>query len=312
MERASVLDDLNEIAIYARVVERKSFSAAAKELHLSPSVVSKRVTALEERLGVQLLNRSTRRLSLTEAGTQFYRRCSKALSDIAQAAGEAASFADRLSGQIKVYSTFGVGLRIISGGILAFAQRYPEVSVDLMIGTEPVNLIEHGIDIVIRSADLKDASIESRVLMPVDYHIVGTPEYFDKHGIPEKPADLAGHNCLVHQGRRTPQEWSFNGPDGPYTVRVHGSFATNSGAVLQKAVLLGIGICPLPSYTAQRHLDEGRLVSILDGQHTSDRCIRAFYTRTRYPQPKVALLLDFLQRYLNSSKPEGRKVAGAA
>jgi DNA-binding transcriptional LysR family regulator len=306
------VEDLNEIAIYARVVERKSFSAAAKELHLSPSVVSKRVTALEERLGVQLLNRSTRRLSLTEAGKQFYNRCSKALSDIAQAGGEAASFAEQLSGQIQVYSTLGVGLRTISQGIIAFAQRYPEVSVDLTIGTEPVNLIEHGIDIVIRSAALKDASIESRILMPVNYHICGAPAYFDKFGFPEHPTDLIHHNCLLHQGRRSPHEWVFNGPDGPYIVRVNGSFATNSGAVLQQAALEGIGICHLPGYTVHDHLREGRLISIFDGLHSSDRSIRAFYTRTRYPQPKVALLLDFLQHFIGTHAEDSVERAGAA
>jgi DNA-binding transcriptional LysR family regulator len=292
------VDDLNEIAIYARVVERKSFSAAAKELHLSPSVVSKRVTALEERLGVLLLNRSTRRLSLTEAGNQFYRRCAKALSDISQAAGEAASLSEKVTGRIKIHSTLGVGLRSIANSLIAFSEAYPEVSVELMIGMEPVNLIEHGVDIVIRSADLKDASIESRVLMPIDYHIVGAPEYFDRYGMPETPADLAHHNCMLHQGRRAPNEWTFNGPEGPYVVRVSGSFSTNSGAVLQQAALKGVGICHLPAYTVQEHLRDGRLISIFDGLHSSSRCLRAFYTRTRYPQPKVVLLLDFLEKHL--------------
>jgi DNA-binding transcriptional LysR family regulator len=307
------VEDLNEIAIYARVVERKSFSAAAKELHLSPSVVSKRVTALEERLGVQLLNRSTRRLSLTEAGKQFYNRCSRALADIALAGGEAASFAKDPSGQIKVYSTLGVGLRTIAAGIIAFAETYPEISVDLMIGTEPVNLIEHGVDVVIRSAHLKDASIESRILMPVHYHIVGSPTYFKKFGVPEHPTDLIHHNCLLHQGRRNPHEWAFDGPEGPYVVRVNGTFATNSGAVLQQAALEGLGICHIPGYTAQEHIRAGRLISIFDGQHSSDRSIRAFHTRTRYPQPKVSLLLDFLQKHLgNTAEPAASAKASAA
>lgn len=305
------MDDLNEIAIYARVVERKSFSAAAKELHLSPSVVSKRVTALEERLGVLLLNRSTRRLSLTEAGNQFYRRCAQALTDINMAASEAAAQSEKVSGRIKVYSTLGVGLRTIAGGIIAFSRQCPEVSVELMIGTEPVNLIEHGIDVVIRSADLKDASIESRLLMPIAYHIVGSPAYFEAYGMPKSPTDLVHHNCLVHQGRRTPHEWMFNGPAGPYSVRVGGSFSTNSGAVLQQAALAGVGICHIPHYTALEHIREGRLISVFDGQHTSDRCLRAFFTRTRFPQPKVMLLLDFLESYLGGAKQPTRKLATA-
>ncbi len=300
------MEDLNEIAIYARVVERKSFSAAAKEMHLSPSVVSKRVTALEERLGVQLLNRSTRRLSLTEAGKQFYNRCSRALADIALAGGEAAAFAKDPTGQIKVYSTLGVGLRTIADGIIDFAQHYPDISVDLMIGTEPVNLIEHGVDVVIRSAHLKDASIESRVLMPVSYNIAGSPAYFEKYGFPDHPTDLIHHNCLLHQGRRNPHEWAFIGPEGPYMVRVNGTFATNSGAVLQQAALEGLGICHLPGYTAHEHLRAGRLVSIFEGLHVSDRSIRAFHTRTRYPQPKVSLLLDFLQNYLGNEAEKAK------
>jgi DNA-binding transcriptional LysR family regulator len=303
------VEDLNEIAIYSRVVERKSFSAAAKELHLSPSVVSKRVTALEERLGVLLLNRSTRRLSLTEAGNQFYRRCARALADINLAAGEAAAMSEKVTGLVRVYSTLGVGLRTIADGIIAFGARHPEVSVELIIGTDPVNLIEHGIDIVIRSADLRDASIESRQLMPINYHIVGAPEYFEEHGMPATPHDLVHHNCLLHQGRRVPNEWTFNGPTGPYSVRVAGSFSTNSGAVLQAAALRGIGICHLPGYTVQDHLRAGRLISLFDGQHSSDRCLRAFYTRTRFPQPKVVMLLDFLQNYLIDAEGLPRKAA---
>lgn len=292
------MEDLNEIAIYARVVERKSFSAAAKELHLSPSVVSKRVTALEERLGVQLLNRSTRRLSLTEAGNQFYRRCAKALSDIAHASGEAAGYAQKLSGQIRVYSTIGVGLRTIATGILEFSQKYPELSVELMIGIEPVNLIERGVDVVIRSADLKDASIESRVLMPVHYHIVATPAYFKREGMPQTPHELTGHNCLVHTGRRNPHDWTFAGEHGHYTVRVSGSFATNSGAALLWAALRGMGIALQPGYSVDEHIAAGRLISIFEGEYLSERCIRAFFPRTRYPQPKVMLLLDFLADYM--------------
>jgi len=306
------MDDLNEIAIYARVVERKGFSAAAKELHLSPSVVSKRVTALEERLGVQLLNRSTRRLSLTEAGTQFYRRCAKALSEINQAAGEASGYAEKLAGQIRVHATIGVGLRTVASGIIQFAEHYPQLTVELSIGTEPINLIEHGIDLLIRSADLRDASIESRVLVPVHYHVVATPEYLKKHGRPATPHDLAKHNCLIHTGRRTPYDWAFMGPEGPYSVRVSGNFATNSGAALHEAVLRGMGIAHLPDYTSRDNLASGRLESVLEGLHSSDRCIRAYYPRTRYPQPKVTLLVEHLQEYMQAQMIGERKVAGAA
>ncbi len=295
------MDDLNEILAFTRVVERKGFSAAAKELDLSPSVVSKRVTALEARLGVQLLNRSTRRLSLTEAGSQFYRRCAKALSDLAQASGEAAGYADKVAGQIRVHATLGVGLRAVVSGIISFTERYPQLTVEFTVGSGPFNLIEQGVDLLIRSADINDASIESRVLLPVGYHVVATPEYFRRHGRPSTPADLAAHNCLIHAGQRVPYEWTFEGPDGRYAVKISGTFATNSGAALHEAVLRGLGVGRLPDYTVREDLAAGRLESALDGQLASDRCIRAYYPRTRYPQPKVTLLVEHLEAYLRGA-----------
>jgi len=306
------MDDLNEIAIYTRVVERKSFSAAAQELRLSPSVISKRVTALEERLGVRLLNRSTRRLSLTEAGAEFYERCSHALTEITSATNEAAGQADKLSGQIKVYSTLGAGLRTFSTGLIEFSQKYPQLSVDLTIGTKPLNLIEHGIDVVIRSADLSDASIDSRILMPVQYYVVASPEYFEKHGKPRSIKELSNHNCLVHTARRIGHDWTFHTPEGRTTVRVSGSFSTNSGATLAYACLSGVGITLLPDYTAEEHIAAGRLVEIFPGMLHLDRYIRAFFARTRFPQPKVTFLIDFLADYLQSAQPRQRPLIEVA
>lgn len=298
--KAETMDDLNEIAIYTRVVERKSFSAAAQELRLSPSVVSKRVTALEDRLGVRLLNRSTRRLSLTEAGQEFFERCSRALAEITMATNDAAGQAEKLSGQIKVYSTLGAGLRTFAAGLIEFSQKYPQLSIDLTIGTKPLNLIEHGIDLVIRSAPLNDASIDSRVLMPVKYYAVAAPAYLKAHGTPATPRDLAAHNCLVHTSRRIGNEWTFQVPEGRNTVRVSGNFSTNSGAALVWACLSGMGITLLPSYSADEHLESGALVSLFAGQVHTDRHIRAFFARTRFPQPKIMLLIDFLADYLNA------------
>jgi DNA-binding transcriptional LysR family regulator len=298
------MEDLNEIAIFTRVVDRKSFSAAAEELRLSPSVVSKRVTALEERLGVLLLNRSTRRLSLTEAGSQFHKKCARALLEISQASGEASGLANKLSGQIKVYSTLGAGLKHISGGIIEFNERYPQLSVDLEMGKKPVNLIEHGVDLLIRSADIKDSSIQSRVLLEVHHHIVASPAYFEKHGRPTVPSELTHHNCLLQGSRKNGNEWDFVDPNGQKkTVRVSGNFTTNSGQMLTWAALKGTGIALLPNYTADAHIASGELVPLfMDTLVQYKRYIRGFYPRTAYPQPKVLLLLDFLSDY--AQKPQ--------
>jgi DNA-binding transcriptional LysR family regulator len=296
------MDDLNEISIFARVVDRNSFSAAAKELRLSPSVVSKRVTALEERLGVLLLNRSTRRLSLTETGSQFYQKCASALADLEVASGEASGFANKLSGPIKVHSTLGTGLENFASGIIEFSERYPQLSIELEIGTKPVNLIERGIDLVIRSANLKDASIQSRVLMEVTYHIVASPAYIEQHGKPANPSELINHNCLIHSGRRIGNEWTFTEPDGQNkSVRVSGNFTTNSGQMMTWATLKGTGIALMPSYTAKEHIATGELVDLFPGMCQYKRYIRGYYPRTAYPQPKVFLLLDFLSDYARNS-----------
>lgn len=292
------MQDFNDVAIFTRVAARKSFSAAARELRLSPSVVSKRVSALEESLGAQLLNRSTRRLSLTEAGSQFFERSTRAIDEIEMAGKEVAGYSDKLTGTLRIHATLGVGLRAVAAGILEFRAHYPELAVDFTIGTEAVNLLEQGADVVIRSAELRDASLDSRVLVPVVYHVCAAPDYFRRAGVPKVPADLARHNCLIHTGRRAPYDWVFNGPDGHYVVRVSGDFSTNSGAALHEACLRGFGIAHLPGYTAWQPLQSGQLVSIFDGLHSSDRCIRAVFPRSRHPQARLTLFLDFIEGYL--------------
>ncbi|HEY4134591.1 MAG TPA: LysR family transcriptional regulator [Alphaproteobacteria bacterium] len=289
------MEDLNEVAIFIQVVEKGSFSGAAKQLHVSTSIVSKKVSLLETRLRTRLLNRSTRRLSLTEVGEHYYRRCVRALSEILAADSEAKFQAQSLSGTIRIHANLGVGLRVLASGILDFTERYPELSVDLSVGTEPVNLMEEGVDILIRSVNLSDASLDSRILSPVTYHICAAPSYFERAGMPETPHDLVNHNCLVQTSRRPSNEWQFRGADGPYTLRVSGSFSANSGTALYQAAVRGLGIVHLPSYIVWEALRAGSLVSIFEGQHVSDRTVRAFFPKTRHPMPKLMVFLDFLE-----------------
>ena len=293
------MDNLDDVIAFARVVERQSFVDAARELRLSSSLISKRVTRLEETLGVQLINRSTRRLSLTDAGAEFYKGCAKAFAELDAARIAATELSEQLTGRLKVHATRGAGQRLLAQGMMEFMANYPGMELELTIESGPVNLLRAGIDVLIRSAELKDSTLDFRDLGPISYQLCASPQFLNRNGTPATPRDLVNFNCLIHTGRQRPQEWDFTGAEGDYTVRVNGNFYSNDGSAMYGATTMGLGIARLPDYITNRRedLEQHRLRVLFPGQLKSSRALRAYFPRSRRMPTKLQIFLDFMQQY---------------
>lgn len=303
--------NLNDIAIFVRVVEKKSFSAAAKELGLSASFVSKRVRCLEEELKTLLLKRSTHFLSLTEGGEAFYTRCAEALELLGGATTEAIDRTDEMRGTLRLFAALGFGEYVLWQIASDFAQQYPDISVQLEIGNRSTNILEIGVDIAIRSADLPDTSLAHRDLGSLRYHICAAPSYLARHGQPETPSDLPRFNCLIHTAHMPADRWKFIGPAGEYTVRVTGNVRSNSGVAIHGACERGVGIARLPGYIADEAVTAGRLQILFPGLLQFERQLKAFYPRTRHIPAKVMKFLDLLEERVPAelSRPAPRAPA---
>lgn len=300
--------DLAGIAVFAKVVECNSFTAAANELRLTPSAVSKQVSRLEEHLGTQLLNRTTRRLSLTEIGAHFYQQCSRGLKEIAEAEDLVSEFRAEPRGLLRVSVPQGFGRVHVAPIIPDFLDRYPQVQVELTIGQLDANLFEDGFDLMIRSAPITDANLVMRELAPMRRVVCATPDYFARHGTPAMPRDLATHNCLIFTDPRPQYEWRFTGPKGDVAVRVSGSFQSNQLDALYAALMRGVGIAYMPDYNLAKDIRSGALSSIFEdwvGSSTRPTILamtmKAYYPRAKHPSPKVRAFIDFLAARIKSS-----------
>jgi DNA-binding transcriptional LysR family regulator len=236
------------MGIFARVAEAKGFSAAARRLGISKSVVSKEVAKLERSLGARLLNRTTRQLSLTEVGAAFYEHCAR----IVQEAEEATLLVDRLHakprGVLKCTAPVAFATLHIAAALPEFLARCPEVQVDLTVGDRFFDLAEEGFDLAIRIARELPPNMVARKLAPINRVVCGTPDYFEKHGVPVVPQDLERHNCLVYTHANPDSLWRFRSAEGEIAVQVRGNLRLNDDEVIWRAVLGGLGISMLPTF----------------------------------------------------------------
>ena len=299
--------DLSDIKTFLRVVQRKSFSAAAAEMNVSQSTVSKHVARLEQTLGVQLLHRSTQQLSLTDAGADFYARSTTIVAELDEAQLAAAALGAGAKGTLKVHSTFGIGHSFVAPAVARFLELYPDISVQLVLAPgDTVNVIEQYIDVTIRLSTerepLKDQTSLTRfTLGHMRYLICGTPAYFARAGYPETPKDLERHNCLVHSLQAGANHWYFEGPHGAYAVKVHGRFSSNSGAALYDAVDCGLGVARVLERMVQPRVATGQLQTIFADQTRSNYFVTAYIPRAKRLPAKTELFLDFLKDSLTST-----------
>lgn len=292
--------DLNDIGIFVRVAERKSFTLAARDLKVSPSVVSKHVTDLERRLGVTLLVRSTRTVSLTEAGEEYFARCTKALAHLSEANSAVSSRFGQPSGTLRVSVSLGVPERLVVPLIPRFLQQHPELRFSLSVHVPPINLVAAGIDIVLGSGLLVDSSLDYRDLVPVRHVICAAPSFFKRHGKPAHPQDLVRFNCLTHS-MFSSEEWVFEASPRDLAVKVSGNYESNYSDTLREAAIQGLGIVRIPANLVKDDIAAGRLTAIFADGLRTNQTVRALFPRVKNLPAKTQLFLGFLERHLGEA-----------
>jgi len=290
-----------EMLVFARVVETGSFSAAGKLLDLTPSAVSKLVGRIEQRLGTLLLQRSTRQLTLTTEGKQFYDSCVRILDDIEEAEQGIATGKAAAHGTLRVNVSLPFGTHQLLPLIPEFSRRYPEIRLDLSLTDALVDLQREQVDVAIRMGALADASFQARPLGTSRLAVVASPAYLKAHGRPRHPDDLAGHRCFNFNFRRARDEWPFL-LDGHTVYRqVGGGMLTNNGETMRLLTLDGLGISRLALFHVGKDLADGRLVELLPKFNPGDtEEIHAIFRQQRYMPQRVRVFIDFLVEKLGS------------
>jgi len=298
------MDWQSEMAVFVRVVEEESFSATARGLKLTPSAVSKLIGRLEDRLGARLLNRTTRRLSLTEEGHAFYQRCVPILSAIEEAERAVTELHAEPRGVLKVNASTAFGQYHIEPLIPEFLALYPDLRIQLTLSDSLVNLVEEEVDVAIRIADMPDSSLIARKLGPARRMVTAAPAYLEKNGTPQTPDDLKEHNCLTLSFETSLNQWEFQGPDGPQRMRVSGNFETNNATALHEAALAGLGLMRTANFIAGPDIRKGTLVPVLqDFETLGNANIYAVYPHNRHLSPKVRAFIDLLTDAFTPTPP---------
>ena len=287
------------MALFQLVAGKGSLSAAARELGISTSAVSKRLARLEQHLGVRLLHRTTRRLSLTDEGELYLQGAARILADVAELEGRVGRRRVAPQGLIRVKATFGFGRRHVAPALLEFVRRYPEVQVQLDVSDRPLNLVEDGYDIGIRVGAPGDTALVARKLAPNHRVVCGAPSYLRAHGAPQTPRELAAHDCLIlRQDGADYALWRFTAGGRTETVRVRGSIASNDGEVVRDWAIAGHGLILRSWWDVADAVARGKLVTVLDGYRTPEANVYAVYPVPRNLPAKVRLLVDFLAEFL--------------
>ncbi len=260
----SKLPDLEGLAVFAKVVELRSFAAAAEDLAMSKATVSKAVTRLEERLGARLFNRTSRRLALTDAGQSLVERATRVLAEAQAAEEEASHQSSAPRGVVRIAVPMSLGITTLGPVLPAFFAAYPEVSVDLHLSDATVDLVGMGFDMALRIADLPDSSLVARRLRAVKRHVVASPAYWDAHGRPTHPASLAEHRGVTYGHQASPETWRFrNAAHEEVSIRPHSVIRANNGDVLVPSLIAGVGVAVLPDFIVGEALAAGMLEEVL-------------------------------------------------
>ncbi len=293
------MDRLSAIEAFIRVAETGSFSAAAVKLRSSKSAVSRLIGALETELGARLFHRTTRSLTLTEVGRGYLERTTRIVADLDEANRAVTRLQAAPRGLLRVAAPMSFGFLHLAGALPDFLALYPEVSVDVAMSDRFVDLVEEGFDVAVRIGEMQDTSLIARKLAPVRIAICASPDYLAAHGVPQKPADLAHHECIANSNLASSREWRFVDERGKKTsVSVRGRMNINNGDALRVAALKGLGIIALPTFIVGSDIHSGALVSLLEKYVPQNATINAVYPHARHLSPKVRAFVDFLaQRF---------------
>ncbi|KAA0690568.1 LysR family transcriptional regulator [Neorhizobium sp. P12A] len=286
------MDRLTSLTVFGRVVECGGFSAAARRLNMSVTMVGNHVQSLEDRLGVRLLNRTTRKVSLTESGKYYYERSSQILADLDEADTAVGALTTMPRGTLRIFTSTAI-IRFLSPVVSEYLSLYPSVSIDLNIGERMVDLVEEGYDLAISAVPLPDNSLISRRLTPWRHALACSPAYLEAHQPPSVPADIGTHNCLRYAYYPYGDEWRFFDPNGEQvSVRVAGNIVTTSAQTLRYMALNAQGILLAPSFVIVDDLAAGKLVRLLPDYKPAEFNISAIYPNRAHLPTKTRLFID--------------------
>lgn len=289
------------MTIFVEVIEAGTMSGAAKALGVSATVVSSWIAQLEDTLSVRLLKRTTRRTQITQEGQEYYLRCKQILADV-EAAGEAVTVGRSTPrGVLRISAPVALGRRQVAPLIPAYKQRYPEVKIELVLSDRVVDLEEEGFDLAVRSWRPDDSTLIARRLGPLHRVVCAAPSYLERYGIPQTPAELAGHRCLIlGAGGRNDDIWRFEGEKGLESVQVSGDLSSNSTEVIAEWVLAGIGLAMKSTWDVEDEIRQGRLVVVLSEYMIQGHALYVLYQDRQYLPARVRTFIDFMTERFKS------------
>ncbi len=288
------MDTIAGMRTFAAVVEAGSFTAAAERIGMSTALASKYVGKLEDRLGVRLLNRTTRSLTLTEIGRVYFQQALQVIEDFDELEAAIQDRRSSPSGKLIVSGPATFGEMFLAPAASKFLEAFPDISIDLRLTDRFVNLVDDGIDLAIRIGELRDSGLIARRLAPSRIAICASPEYLDRYGVPVEPADLVNHNCVLDTNLRGSDDWPFTIDGQRQTVKVSGRLSVNSARATRDVLVAGDAIGLVPEYVVGEDIRAGRLVEILEPYKLPDLGIHAVYPHKRHVAVKVRTFIDFL------------------
>ncbi len=288
------MDPLDGVSTFVAVVDAQSFSAAAKNLRRSKAAVSQQIKKLEDRLGVRLLNRTTRSLSLTDEGRSYVEYCRRIMEEAQEAEQLLNSTKTTPRGLLRISAPMSFGIQHLGDAVADFMCEHPTVEVDLVLNDQIVDLLDNGFDMAIRIANLPDSSLIARRLAPCRRIVVATPDYWDRYGRPTHPSELTSHNILLYDYLEERDAWMFKGEEGRFKVPLKGNLRANNGDVMLAAVRKGLGVDKVPTFFCCDDLRNGKLEVVLQDFEDDPISVYAVYPHRRHLSTKVRVFVDFL------------------
>lgn len=297
------MDRMTSISTFVKIAEAGGFAAAARKLGVSPSTVTTQIQDLEDRLGVRLLNRSTRKVSLTEIGKAYYERCMHILSDMDEADSAVHAMHAKPSGVLHLNVSISIPF-FVAPVIAEFTSLYPDVKVNMTMSDRMVDLVEDGIDLAITTLPVPNSNLIMRRVGSMRLMVYGSPDYFARRGMPREPGDLVHHNCLEYAFSSWGSEWRFKSPAGEHAIHISGNMEANSINALKQAAVLGQGLILAPEFLAADEVKSGRLIAVLTEFTSPELPINAVYPHRQHLSTNVRTFLDLVTRHVQAADQE--------
>lgn len=292
--------DLNEVSIFIQVVQEGSFSQAARKLGMPNSTVSAKVSSLEKRLGVTLIQRTTRRLSVTPAGQAYFKKCIQGLQEIQSAEAEIAAIQGEPQGLLRVTAPVELGMSVLPQIVSDFTKKYPKVSVEVLLADRRVELLAENVDIAIRAGELKDSTLVSKKLGVVYFAVFASPKYLKTRKAPSHPRDLKDHECL-HFTPLGSEEWKLSSAKGSLHVPVKGRVIVNDLHMIRNLAVAGDGLALLPTFFCQQEQGAGKLVRVLKDWKSNPNPVQFVYPAQKYVTPKLSAFIQMATEPIRAS-----------